>query len=235
MLPLPCRISQIRIMTLVLNPKYEYLRSFAQYIDLHFSQGGRTIHTGRNCLKVFQLEGIELCVKQYGNGPLRKRLMPNLHRMPKGKKACMRPLQLREQGFDSPEPVAYVAYRRSLLRNERYFICLKSHFSHTLMEGVKFEDTEKESLCEAFAKYIARLHDKGFLPVDLNATDDGRDQFALIDTNSIKRKRKIDTKSGVKNLMQFFPGGCNYKSLLAVYAEARGLNLDACETVLEAN
>lgn len=51
---------------ILINPKYEHLRSFITSLPDTFSQNGKVIYQSRNELRVFEKAGLSLNVKQFG-------------------------------------------------------------------------------------------------------------------------------------------------------------------------
>ena len=53
-------------MKIVVNPTYEHLRKFIESVPDTFEREGRIIYSGRNLIKVMEVDGIEINVKRYG-------------------------------------------------------------------------------------------------------------------------------------------------------------------------
>ena len=53
-------------MKITVNPTYEHLRNFIERIPYTFEKEGRIIYSGRNLIKVMEVDGIEINVKRYG-------------------------------------------------------------------------------------------------------------------------------------------------------------------------
>lgn len=225
-------------MTIILNPKYEKLRPYLLHIDEHFKREGEILHKGRNTIKTMRVGDYVICVKHYARPRLRSRLAFSTYRMQKGKKAYLRPLQLRERGFESPESVAYVAYRRGLTYVSTYFVCLHSDYRHTMADIVNVDPAERHKLTEAFACYVARLHTNGFIHRDFSSDNilydnvNGRYRFSLIDTNSMRCGRAVSLKSGCRNLAQLQGDAAFFDELIAAYARERGADPERCRRYL---
>lgn len=227
-----CR--QIYTMIIILNPKYERLHDFVCNIEDHFRNEGTIIHDGRNTVKTIQVDGLTLCVKHYGTPKLRQRLAIKTYKTPKGKRAFMRPLQLRERGFESPEPVAYVSLRKGLTTNSTYFICLQSKYRHSMADWKSMEHGELDELLRNFARYTARLHERGFMHRDYSSDNilydkvDGRFHFSLIDTNDMMCSHKVSIERGCKNLARLSGDEDFFDKLIRFYAEERGADPALC-------
>ena len=52
-------------MKIILNPKYEHLRSYLTHLEEHFERDGKEIFRDRNILRTLQVGDLTLCVKKY--------------------------------------------------------------------------------------------------------------------------------------------------------------------------
>lgn len=226
-------------MTLLLNPKYEHLRPYLLRIDEHFKREGRVLHSGRNVVKTLRVGDLELCVKHYGRPRLRRRLALKVYATQKGKKAYLRPMQLRERGFESPESVAYVAYNRGLTYKSTYFVCLHSDYRYSMAAADRLHGAERRELIEAFARYAARLHENGFLHRDFSSDNvlydkvNGRYRFSLIDTNSMRCGRSVGLRAGCRNLARLQGDEAFFRILLDAYARERKADPEQCRRLFD--
>jgi len=222
-------------MILILNPKYERLHSFVSSIEDRFKNEGKVIHRGRSIIKTMQVDGMTLCVKHYGTPTLRTRLAIKTYKTPKGKKAFYRRLLLRERGFESPEPIAFVSLKKGLIKNSAYFICLQSNYPHTMADWKNAPLEERDELIRSFAKYTARLHEGGFLHRDYSSDNilydkvDGRYHFSLIDTNEVSCRHKVGVERGCKNLASLDGDDGFFDKLISYYASERGADPELCK------
>ena len=49
-------------MKIILNPKYEHLRSYLTHLEEHFERDGKEIFRDRNILRTLQVGDLSLCV-----------------------------------------------------------------------------------------------------------------------------------------------------------------------------
>lgn len=221
-------------MKIILNPKYEHLRHYLAHIEEHFEREGKEIHRGRNVLRTLTAEGVKICVKRYAPLSLRGRLAVRLYKSSKGKKAYFRPLELRERGFESPEPIAFVKYNRGMLSTTTYFVCLQSDYRHDLTGVASLPEPQRHEIIENFARFAARLHEDGFLHRDFSADNilydciGGRYHFSLIDTNSIRTGRPVSIKRGCANFARLVGDDAFFAELSNAYAAARGADPSLC-------
>lgn len=221
-------------MKILLNPKYEHLREYMMHLEEHFNQDGEDIHNDRNHLKKLRVEGLTLCVKKFAPTPKARRLKEILYKASKGKQAYLRPMLLRERGFESPESIALVKYRKGLLGQTTYFVCLHSPYRFSMADLHTLEAGKQQEVIAHFARYAAHLHEGGFLHRDFSSSNilydviDGRYHFSLIDTNNIKCGAAVHLEEGCKNLGQLSGDDAFFKELATRYAHERHADAARC-------
>lgn len=221
-------------MRIVLNPKYQHLRQYLEHIDEHFEREGRELHRGHNVLRTLQVEGLTLVVKRYGKLPLSQRLATRIYKSNKAKQAYFSPFLLKERGFESPDPVAFVTYRQGWFSATYYFVCLFSDYRYTMKDIDTLEPGLREEVTRCFASYAARLHKRGVLHRDFSAANilfdriGDRIHFALIDTNSIKCGRSVSVERGCQNFARLEGSPEFIERLAMLYAGERETDPQGC-------
>lgn len=226
-------------MRLILNPKYKHLREYIEHIDDHFEHEGHEIHRDRNVVRTLQVDGLTLCVKRYSKNSLSNRVAIKLRmRSSRARKAYIRPLLLRERGFESPEPVAFVRYNTGIINSVSYFICLKSKYDNSMADIMSLPEELRDEVTKEFARYAAHLHKNGFLHRDFSPdnilfgrVDDkmgSRIRFSLIDTNSMRCGRSVSVKKGCSNFARLLGDETFFQCLADSYAEARQADREEC-------
>ena len=174
------------------------------------------------------------CCERYAPLSLRGNLAIRLYKTSKGKKAYFKPFKLRERGFESPEPVAFVCYRKGLFASVIYLVCLQSAYRYSLDRIMDFSDEERREITKQFACFAARLHNDGFLHRDFSASNilfdkvNKRYHFALIDTNSLRTGHPVSIERGCRNLSQLIGDEDFFKVLADTYANARNADAATC-------
>lgn len=218
---------------MLLNPTYESLRPSlsdpAQLMTL-----GTAIHRGRNELHDICIDGVRICIKRYGIPNAFQRLVYRYLRTPKGLRAWQHSFALREAGFDSPEPVAYIEDRSWRGIGDSYYLC-------RFIEGetlYRWGDCSAKDIAEdihALGVFAARLHEAGmmlcdFTPGNILRTKEG---FALVDTNRM-RFGQCSIERGLKNMAGLWLQPETADLLAQTYARARGAQDAARYTALMA-
>ncbi len=101
-------------MKILINPRYEHLRPFVERLarPIFFARNGVTLHDGRNVVKLFEADGVQLVVKSYERLSPFNRLAYGVLRKSKAVRAYLHADRLRRLGIDTPEEVAAVEIRR---------------------------------------------------------------------------------------------------------------------------
>ena len=222
-------------MKIILNPKYESLREYLTNLEEHFDKEGKEIFRDRNVIRTLKVNGLTLCVKRYAPPSLRGRLAQRIYKSTKGKMAYFKPLSLRERGFESPEPIAYIKYNKGLTQTTTYFVCLHSSYRYSMNDVMEMSDEERADLINAFAHFAARLHRSGFMHRDFSSDNilfdkiADRYHFELIDTNSLQIGRPISIEKGCANLAKLNGDDRFFSALAHAYALARECDAELCE------
>ena len=220
-------------MKIKLNPKYEQLRSFVEQMPKQFDTAGALLHSGRNVIKKFTIEGLEVNVKRYSVPPLINRFVYLCFRLSKGERAYMYPERLLEKGFETPEPIAYVEERPAGLIGYSYFFSIQSPYKHNLCSMGNADVRDCKGLVTAFARFTARLHDAGILHLDYSPGNILYDKladgyhFSLVDINRM-HFGKVGLKKGCANFARLWGQTPFFVLLAEEYARARGFDEQEC-------
>lgn len=227
-------------MKVIIDPHYSSLKSFLENLVSPgwFEHNGITIHSGRNVIKQFNVDGISLAVKYYGHLSMVNRLVYGVLRKSKGQRSYEYAKKLADRGIDTPKEVAYIELRSKGLLQDCYFVSLYSDFN-SLKDAVELYPDNKEIklLLNELAAFLVRMHDAGIIHKDLNISnilykknpnikdDDGYAyKFQIIDTNRMKFRRHIGTRRRLHNLRRLSCKPEAFVYILREYAEAANRN-----------
>ena len=221
-------------MKLILNPKYEHLRDYLTHLEEHFENEGHEIHRDRNIIRTLQVDDLTLCVKRYEEPGLKRRLQQMAYKASKSKQAYIKPLLLRERGFESPESIAYVRFRHGLKEFTDYFVCLHSNYRYSMQTLLNEPAEIQDEVITSFAHYAARLHESGFIHRDFSSSNilydkiGERYHFSLVDTNSMEYGKSISIEEGCRNLAQLTGNNHFFELLSKFYAQERHSEAERC-------
>ena len=111
------------------NTATEHLRDFTQRLPELFDREGEVLHTGRNTIKAFEVEGERLAVKRFKRPNLLRAVIYTFFRRSKARRSYEHAVRLRALGVDSPEPVAWSEYRRHGLLCDSYYVSRRSDYT----------------------------------------------------------------------------------------------------------
>jgi serine/threonine protein kinase len=196
---------------IVINPDYEHLRSYIESIPEKFDSLGTVIKTGRNTIRKVEAQGVTLVIKSFRQIYLTHRIRYSTYYPSKAHRAYDNAVTLVENGFNTPNPIAYIEIKQFGLLSESFFI--SEYIDFKPLEDV-FKPFEKDvkvpsdvttDLLRQLAHYTYKLHQKGIYHIDytlgniLYKKDKVNYQFALVDNNRMKFG-SLYFKSGIKNM-----------------------------------
>ena len=225
-------------MKIFINNKFETLKNFILNISERFDIEGHTIHKIRNEVKVFRVGDIEVNVKKFAIPHFFNRIVYTFFRKSKAERAYHNALKLLSCGIDTPSPVGYLHIKRHGLFYDSYFISLQSPYNRNLTEII--EKTEKENIEVALGKFIALLHEKEVLHLDLSTGNilfeeiDNEVHFSVVDLNRMKFCR-IDKNLGCKNFNRLRVSEKVMRIIAKSYACAQNFDENECEKLILQN
>ena len=220
-----------------INPKYSQLGSFIERIPDVFEQEGKVIFQGRNVINSLVAHTPEgdmtVIVKRYKRPNVFQKIGYSFFRSTKACRAYENALELQRRGFATPEPYGYIEQKEKGLIDYCYFISDVDD-SHPISEQLNDSKEFNHVLVEDYAHFVARLHQKGVIDIDLNSgnvlyrlQDDGHYTFSLIDIN--RMTFYADTEypplaECMENLTRFTGRMDVFEYVAREYVKARGMD-----------
>lgn len=214
---------------IVLAEPFEVLRPFVEELSERFALSGETLYRGRNELKSFEYNGVRFVVKKFGNNRFKQFL--SLFRKGKAEKSYRNGCELVRLGVLTPTPIGFVQVRSCLgMVREAYY--LSAYIPYPSLADIcpDNEGFNREAM-EAFARFVARLHEVGVLHGDLNtgnvrceASDEGL-RFWLIDINRMRfgaKGKSLSRKACFDNITRFSYNSPMFHHFLRRYLQVRG-------------
>lgn len=213
---------------LTVNPKYEPLRKEIETLPARFADG-ELIYNGRNQIRRFDIGGQTFIVKRFKRLDPLKRVIYTWLRADKALRSYRNSMKLLHRGVSTPEPIAYVAEYEGKLKSSLYYVSAMTTATDVKSELIEREPWN-EPLLQAYARFVALLHEHGILHRDLNPTNvlyeqtpDGEYTFTLIDVNRMTFYDSAVPKAEcMENLTLFWWLTPVYEAVLKVYASCRG-------------
>lgn len=216
-------------MRVIINPKYYHLEESIKRIPELFEKQGRVLYDRRNLIKEMLLEdSLLINVKRYGVPKLINRIAYSFFRQPKGERAFIYPQILLQKGFETPEPIAYIEFKKNGLIDYSYFVSVQCPYQRTFYE---FGDADPNSgecvdIIRAFAHYTASLHENGILHQDYSPGNILFDKignnyrFSLVDLNRMTFG-EVGLEAGCANFARLWGQKEFFVQLAKAYAKAR--------------
>jgi serine/threonine protein kinase len=175
-------------------------------------------------------ESEEIVVKEFRTRGINKIKSVVLHS--KAYKAWLGSNQLKDCGIKTPVPVAFLEKKHGLFLEQSFFLS-------GMVRGIKeirhlfpsLSGDELRLLLKELARFLLYSHQQGILHRDLSdgnilVRKDGQGEytFYLIDTNRIRKKKRIRVLSRVKNLIRLGIPPASQREFLMKYLGKERLN-----------
>ena len=225
-------------MKIVINSAFNVLNSFITNIPDLFEKEGELVYTARNQLKYFSVNGFEVIVKRYKKPHLINRIAYTFFRPSKAKRAYEYAFKLLEIDVESPTPIAYIEQKNCNLITYSYFVSLYLNDYMDIREFMDGNQTD-ETLLKQLSLYIADLHNKGILHLDMSPGNilykkDGNNfHFTLIDINRMQFLQSISKNIRFKSFKRLSENENVLTAIAKLYAAAS--NLNEIESILKIN
>lgn len=221
-------------MKLLVNTEYASLEPILRNLPDLFIQQGRTIYKSRNELRVLELKDISVNVKQYHTPIFINRIVYTFFRRSKASRAYEYAMILKDKGFGTPDPIAYLELKSKGLLCGSYFVSRQISDFRMMREFANGSDIiGREDIITALGVLVARLHQAGILHLDLSVgnvlfkKDERGIHFWLVDLNRM-RFCPIGLEKGCKNFERLRGCEAYFKLLASSYASERGFDAALC-------
>jgi len=190
-----------------------FVRVISDCYNLLNKPSTEILHEGRNRIGVLRIsegekEVEEIVVKEFRTRGINKIKSIILHS--KAYKAWRGSNQLKDCGINTPVPVAFLEKKQGLFLEQSFFLSGMvrgieeiRHLFPSLSGG------ELRLLLKELARFLLYSHQQGILHRDLSdgnilvrKDEQGKYIFYIIDTNRVRKKKRIRVLSRVKNLIR---------------------------------
>lgn len=224
-------------MKILLNTEYRWLYDFVHTLPSSFDTlpNATVLHKGRNEIKLVAIGDYKLVVKSYRSISFFNRIIYGRLRQSKSVRAYTNAMHLLSLGIATPKPIAAIDNYSHGVLCESMFIAELSEFHPIDFETMSVQ--ERDSLLDALAQFLARIHKLGVQHNDLNPANlryrkgENGYEFELIDNNRmIFRYRALTERERLKDLRHFSCDTLPYVYVLDRYARLTGINSDLFAT-----
>lgn len=208
-----------------------------------FPHLGSLVHDGRNCIRRTSVKGLEnqgireIVIKKYHRPNIFQRLDYTFFRNSKAHRSYDIAHAMLHRGIGTPAPLAFVEEWEHNILQRCYYICAAA-------EGFQLKESidEDERINEAFARFVAHMHEQGILHGDLNTTNtlcikdnDAQDgfRFSLVDINRAQVSvEAIPLKDCLKDFYTFSAEPKTYQHFLHEYLKTRNINSEKVAKII---
>jgi len=221
-------------MKIVINQKYRDLKSFVESVPDIFASSGKTVYKARNELKSFSIDGYNIIVKRYKRPHKINQIAYTFIRSSKAKRAYEYALRLLQLGVESPAPIGYIEQYKDGLFTFGYFISIYET-DYSVIRNLMAGTLEDEQLLNELSVYIAQLHSKGVLHLDMSPGNilykkiENNFHFTLIDINRMQFLPTISKEKRFKSFKRLSDNPEVLTKIGKIYAATS--NLDELETI----
>ena len=211
--------------SITIHPKFDFLKAYVEKIPLTFESLPNVLYRDRNVIKTDEASKIKLVIKSYGRIYLTNRIRYSFFHPSKAERAYQNGLRLLDQGFLTPEPVAFVECFKGGLLKESYFISLHSDFIP--LASVILD--EHDNLIKNLVGFAHQLHRRGIYHMDFSRGNvlckkqNNHFQFALVDNNRMEFK-KFDYSRGLKTFKRLGLGTVQLTQVAKEYSRLEKKN-----------
>lgn len=220
-------------MKIVINPSYHHLADFIGQLPDTFDAEGETIYNGRNVLKRYQVQGVDLVVKSFKVPILVNRFAYTLLRKSKACRSYEYAFEIIRRGCDTPEPVAYIEEYRQNLLYRSYYVSLFDREAETVRPYANGDLPDPDNLFKSLACFTSKLHKAGILHIDYSPGNilfekkaDDTYRFSVIDINRLRFKT-LTVDECLRNFDRLCLSVDASTRLAEEYAACRSLDVEA--------
>lgn len=220
-------------MILIIQPKYESLRTWFESLPSIFTSIGEMMYDARNQIKRMTLPtGEMVCVKKFHRPILFNAFIYGSLRPSKAKRSYEYGLYLCAHQIATPEPIAYIEERHHGQLMDSYLITKVSKLTRLYRDWTLNYSPELELTIPAFAQFTAHMHNEGVLHLDYSPGNilwdkiNGQYQFEIIDINRMRIGKSVSIRASAKSLRRLCAPTCFFRHFAAEYAPLRGFNVD---------
>lgn len=218
---------------IIINDKYRELEESISKIPHDFNQIGETIYSGRNTLKIIDIENVSINVKAFQKPNIINRFVYGNFRKSKAQRSFEYATILLERNINTPEPIAYIEDINGVVFNKSYYICIHEHFDGMMREFQKGSLYGRENLLDQFALFTANMHNKEVLHLDYSPGNilykrrQNDYDFYLVDLNRMFFGY-ISMDLGCKSFRRLWGNKDMITYIAEKYAIYRGFDVDQC-------
>ncbi|MDR2495551.1 MAG: lipopolysaccharide kinase InaA family protein [Tannerellaceae bacterium] len=223
---------------ITIHPAFLSLEPELSRIPENFDSQGELLYRGRNTIKLFDMDYHILNVKRYKRPSFCNRIIYTFFRKTKAERAYLNSEEIVRRGFNSPQPVAWLAVRKGGLITDAFYISShEDEYNRNMYEFGQGGTEGREHILTAFARYTAALHEAGIFHHDyspgniLFSLHNGRAEFCLVDTNRMSFG-DVSIARGCSAFAALWGSADIFEFIADRYADARKTSARLCRRLI---
>ncbi|MEG1544561.1 MAG: lipopolysaccharide kinase InaA family protein [Tannerellaceae bacterium] len=223
-------------MKIRINPAYQSLTGFIEALPANFATEGEVIYQGRNVLKRYQVQGVDLVVKSFKIPFWFNRVAYTFFRKSKACRSYQYAFEIIKRGCLTPAPIAYLEERVGGLLNRSYYVSIYEQGTETMRKYMSGTVEGNEEVLAAFTRFTLSLHEKGIYHIDYSPgnilmTRNSGYSFSLVDINRL-RFCELSDDQRYRNLERLCVSMEVSSWIAREYASLRGTDSEEAERVV---
>ena len=227
-----------------ISSKYSYLKEEILNIKKNFPSNGESIKSGRNHLKIIDLDNKKFVVKSFQKPTAIKSYTYGNIFPSKAKRSFDYANILLSKGIHTPAPVAYIEHYKRLQFQESFYISEYYPYDYDLSvlfierSDHKTPFNDNKILWMAFMKFTLELHQQGIDHLDYTRrnvliTKQGSEySFSIVDLNRIDFK-SLSLRDRMKSLSRITSDSNLVKTIAKNYSAYSDYDYDKCLHLLQ--
>lgn len=201
-------------MKYILSPSFKSVENKVLLFISEFKTTGELFGDGkRNVIKLFKLEGMTMNVKSFKIPNLINKIAYRYFRKSKARRSYEYATFLLENGFGTPQPIAYLENHDWIGLKDSYYISEHFQCDITFRQLLELPDyPDHENILRQFTRFSYSLHQKGIEFKDhspgntlIKKNAEGKYDFFLVDLNRMDFHQKMSFELRMKNLCRLTP------------------------------
>ena len=178
-----------------------------------FDSIGNPLFSGRNKIKVFDLNNGQINIKSFKIPALINKIAYRYFRKSKAKRSFEYAQVLLKKNINTPAPIAFYEEHTFLGLRKSFYVSENLQYDLTFRELINIPDLpDHENILRQFTHFCFEMHEKGIEFLDnspgntlIKKTANDKYQFYLVDLNRMQFHKSMSFELRMKNMQRLTP------------------------------